>query len=149
MNKPKRDITPWKYTNSQREIFNIFILGDVYQLCNNNLFDNEESSEYVRFFNLRKDSSGLTVLKGAKIRVFYLIWRLQIKIGYSSFGETWASTIIKKLGYDFEDYMDHRATASHKRTSKKNQDFRKKINQILDLTDTEEASMDEEAENAQ
>lgn len=80
--------------------FDMYILGGIYKIYNNVLFEPTDEDTFRDFFNLIENSTALKIKERKITNTHHLINELYLLLGKSEKSNSWRTSILKSFGWD-------------------------------------------------
>lgn len=113
--------------------FDMYILGGIYKIYNNVLFEPTDEDTFRDFFNLIESSTNLIIKKQKKYYIHHLINELYLSLDKSEKSVSWRSSILNKFGWNEAEHSRRYNTLNRnaENKDKKAINFCDKLNLIL------------------
>lgn len=115
----------------QKDIVCLKLCISLYEICNDNLFDNLTPLEFCNFLNLKHPKQVKAAPK-QKIRVCYMVDCVKRAISPKKNGELWAEAFLEQCDIKQSYYNSHYRDVCGEFATEDNQDFRKDMDSAIE-----------------
>lgn len=118
-------------TSKWRDIVELGLCMEIYDVCNDNQFDFCTPLDFANFMNLRELPEKISVKNKEKRRVCYMIQAVANKINPKKEADKWVSLFLEKCGIEEAYFKSHSSYVKAKDASKENKEFKNSIDNAI------------------
>lgn len=123
--------SPLLETSQWRDIVELGLCMEIYNICNDNQFDFCTPLDFANFMNLRDLPFNIAVKPKEKLRVCYMIQAVADKISPRKEGIKWSLLFLKRCGIGETYYKSHKTDIRSRNTSEDNQEYKELIDRAI------------------